>query len=177
MRQAPAAHNDQASRMSAIDKLISNNARYADGSSPAALEAAPAMGVAIVTCMDARVDPAALLGLSPGDAHVLRNAGGMVSDEVIHGLAISQHALGTREIMLIQHTKCAALETTTVDIEATIEAASSVRVQLSIDDPESLEAGLRAAIARVTESPLIAEDSLIRGFVYDVETGRLREVE
>jgi len=162
--------------MSSIDALLDNSAAYAEDFSRAGLSAAPAKRVAIVACMDARLEAASLLGLEAGDAHVIRNAGGVVTDDVIRSLTISQRMLGTREIMLIQHTDCGMLKFTDADLVDDIHEETGVRPPFAIGTFADLEANVRRSLARIGASPFLAHTDAIRGFVYDVETGRLREV-
>ena len=164
--------------MSVIDELLANNSRFAADFAIGELEASPSRQVVLVTCMDARIDPAAALGLTPGDAHVLRNAGGLVTDDVVRSLAISQHALGTREIMVVQHTRCGMHGLDENALTLRIEAAqghppnANVRFGAFTD----LDTSVRASVARLRAADLLLHRDAIRGFVYDVETGQLREV-
>ncbi len=162
--------------MSAIDSLLENNARYAERFSNGDLPVAPARRVAIVACMDARIDAAALLGLQAGDAHVIRNAGGVVTDDVIRSLTISQRLLGTREIMLVHHTDCGMLKFTDTELKDEIHEDAGVRPAFAMGSFEDLEESLRASIARIEASPFLPHADAVRGFVYDVASGRLREV-
>lgn len=162
--------------MSFIDRLLGNNASYAERYSGAGLPAAPAKGIAIVACMDARLETASVLGLQEGDAHVIRNAGGVVTDDVIRSLTISQRLLGTREIMLIQHTDCGMLKFTDADLTEEIHEETGVRPPFAIGTFADLEANVRRSLARIEASPFLAHTDAVRGFVYEVETGRLREV-
>jgi carbonic anhydrase len=162
--------------MSSIDTLAARAGRYAAGFSTGGLPAPPATGVAVVTCMDARLDPGRLLGLSEGDAHVIRNAGGVVSDDVIRSLAISQRLLGTTEVMLIHHTGCGMLTFRDDEVKAQIEAETGLRPPFALEAFPDLDADVRQSIARVKASPFIPRKESVRGFVYQVEDGRLREV-
>lgn len=163
--------------MSAIDTLLENNARYAAGSRGGELPARPARRIAIVACMDARLQPAAMLGLGRADAHVLRNAGGVVTDDVIRSLTISQRLLGTREVMLIQHTDCGMLRFTDEELKRVIEQETGVRPSFAMHTFSDLEDSVRRNVARIRASPFVPHREAVRGFVYEVETGRLREVE
>ena len=163
--------------MSAIDRLLENNARYADGFSKGDLPIPPARGVAIVACMDARLSTAALLDLQEGDAHVIRNAGGVVTDDVIRSLAISQRLLGTREIMLIHHTDCGMLTFKDDDLKQAICEETGIRPPFAMEAFPDLDGDVRQSIARIAASPFVPHKDAIRGFVYEVETGRLREVQ
>ncbi|MBV9717342.1 MAG: carbonic anhydrase [Solirubrobacterales bacterium] len=157
--------------MSATDQLLSNNSIYAEGFSHAELPAAPALRVAIVACMDARLDPARALGFAEGDAHVIRNAGGVVTDDVIRSLAISQHHLGTEEIVFLHHTKC-GMQTFTDEGFRPAGQEPPWPARTFTD----LEEDVRESIRLVMESPYIERKGSVRGFVYEVETGSIREV-
>ena len=132
--------------------------------------------VAIVACMDARLDPAKVLGLEEGDAHVIRNAGGAVTDDAIRSLAISQRLLGTEEIILIHHTDCGMLTFTDEELKAQIAEETGVRPHFALETFSDLEADVRQSIARIKTSPFVPKKDHIRGFVYEVETGKLQEV-
>jgi carbonic anhydrase len=162
--------------MSVIDDLLANNASYVDGFSKGSLPMPPAKQVAVVACMDARLETGALLGLLEGDAHVIRNAGGVVTDDVIRSLVISQRLLGTREIMLIHHTDCGMLTFEDDELKAQIEQDTGIRPTFAMDAFSDVEADLLQSIARVRASPFIPHKDVVRGFIYEVETGRLREV-
>jgi carbonic anhydrase len=162
--------------MAAIDDLLARNASYAEGHPEALLPPAPALRLAIVTCMDARLETGALLGLEEGDAHVIRNAGGVVTDDVIRSLTISQRLLGTREIMLIHHTDCGMATFTDEDLKDEIERETGTRPPFAMKAFSDLEANLRQSIEQVKASPFIPHRDRVRGFVYEVESGRLREV-
>jgi carbonic anhydrase len=162
--------------MSAIDTYLGNNAKYVAGFSKGNLPMPPAREIAIVACMDARLETGALLGLEEGDAHVIRNAGGVVTDDVIRSLTISQRLLGTREIMLIHHTDCGMLTFTDAELKETIQTETGIRPPFAMDAFSDLEDDVRQSIARIEASPFVVHKDAIRGFVYEVETGRLREV-
>ncbi|MBV9165001.1 MAG: carbonic anhydrase [Solirubrobacterales bacterium] len=162
--------------MSATEQLLSRNENYAAAFDLAGLAAPPAMKVAIVTCMDARLDPTRLLGLKPGDAHVIRNAGGVVTDDVIRSLSISQRELGTREIMLVHHTGCGLMTFTNDEFAAARERDSGQRPEWSAGAFNDLEQDVRDSVRRVLECPFIPRKESVRGFVYEVETGLVREV-
>ncbi len=162
--------------MSIVDDLLANNASYADGFSKGSLPMPPAKQVAVVACMDARLETGALLGLLEGDAHVIRNAGGVVTDDVIRSLVISQRLLGTREIMLIHHTDCGMLTFEEDELKAQIERDTGIRPTFAMDAFSDVEADVLQSIARVRASPFIPHKDVVRGFIYEVETGRLREV-
>jgi carbonic anhydrase len=161
--------------MSVTDELLRNAESYAASFDQGDLPAAPGKKVAVVACMDTRLSPYAILGISEGDAHVIRNAGGVVTDEEIRSLAISQHLLGTEEIILIQHTRCGMLSFTDDEFAARLEAETGVRPDWRAHAFRDLEESVRTQIRRIEESPFIPRKS-VRGFVYEVETGRLREV-
>ncbi len=162
--------------MSAIDDLLRNNERYAAEFDKGSLPAPPRLALAIVACMDARLDVFAMLGLEEGDAHVIRNAGGVVTEDVIRSLAISQRLLGTREIVLIHHTGCGMLTFRDDEVKARIEAEVGIRPPFALEAFPDLEQDLRQSAARLKASPFIPHKDQIRGFIYEVETGRLREV-
>ena len=162
--------------MSVTDDLVENNRAYAEGFSKGDLGRPPAKKLAVLACMDARLDPARALGLEEGDAHVIRNAGGVVMEPEIRALAISQHLLGTEEIVLLQHTDCAMLTFTDEEFSAKLEAETGERPSWEAGRFEDVEDCLRESLRKITESPFIPNKSSVRGFVYDVETGLVREV-
>jgi carbonic anhydrase len=162
--------------MSATDELLSNSQDYAASFDQSHLSAPPAKKAAVVTCMDARVNPYGILGLSEGDAHVIRNAGGVVTDDVIRSLSISQHELGTEEIVVIHHTGCGLLTFTDDDFKGKLEEATGERPDWDVHTFADLEQDVRASVERVKSSPFIPNRDSVRGFVYEVETGALREV-
>ena len=162
--------------MSAIDDLLKNNAGYAGGFDKGHLKAPPLLHVAVVTCMDARLDTHKLLGISEGDAHVIRNAGGIVSDDVIRSLLISQRLLGTREVMVIHHTGCGMATFRDDDVKDAIEDETGMRPSFALEAFRDLEQDVRQSMARIAASPFIPAKDGIRGFVYDVETGGLGEI-
>ena len=162
--------------MTATDELLANNEAYARSFDQADLPPAPAKKVAVVACMDARLNVYAALGLSEGDAHVIRNAGGVVTDDEIRSLAISQRLLGTEEILLIHHTGCGMLTFTDDEFRNAIERETGIKPEWSAESFSDLEADVRQSIARIKASPFIPRKDSIRGFIYEIETGRLREV-
>ena len=162
--------------MSATDDLLANNRRFADSFDQGEAPGRPARGVAVVACMDARLDPAAALGLQPGDAHVIRNAGGSVTDDAIRSLLVSQRLLGTREVVLIHHTGCGMTSFSETALKDEIEAETGVRPAFALETFDDVEADVRASMARVRSSPFLPHRDAVRGFVYDVATGALREV-
>ena len=162
--------------MSSTDTFVANAERYAASFDKGDLPMPPASHTAVVACMDARLNPYAVLGLSEGDAHIIRNAGGVVTDDVIRSLTISQRLLGTSEIILIHHTDCGMLTFRDDDLKAQIEADTGIRPAFALEAFSDLDADVRQSIARIKASPFIPVKDSIRGFVYEVGTGRLREV-
>jgi carbonic anhydrase len=162
--------------VSAIDELLERNRAFADSHEPAALDPSPSRRVAIVTCMDARIDVFSALGLAPGDAHVLRNAGGVVSDDVIRSLAISQRRLETREVMLIHHTRCGMQSITDDGFREELLKETGITPAFAIESFSDPEADVRQSVLRVKGSPFLPHRDQVRGFVYDVDDHRLREV-
>jgi carbonic anhydrase len=159
-----------------IDELVANNRAFAASLPEQHLDVRPARQVAIVTCMDSRLDVFAALGLQNGEAHVLRNAGGVITDDVIRSLAVSQRRLGTREVMLIHHDDC-GLQTLTDDgFRAELQEATGVAPAFAIESFTDVEADVRQSILRVRRSDFLLHRDLVRGFVYDVDTHALREV-
>jgi carbonic anhydrase len=162
--------------MSSTDTFVANAARYAAAFGQHGLPTPPASRAAIVACMDARLNLYGLLGLCEGDAHIIRNAGGVITDDVIRSLMISQRLLGTTEIVLIHHTDCGMLGFREDDLKARIEADTGLRPPFALEAFPDLDADVVQSIARIKASPFIPVKDGIRGFVYEVETGRLREV-
>jgi carbonic anhydrase len=162
--------------VSATDQLLANNESYAASFAKADLPMPPGKKVAVVACMDARLSVYGALGLSEGEAHVIRNAGGVVTDDAIRSLAISQRLLGTEEIILIHHTDCGMLTFTDDAFRASIEQDTGIKPEWAPEAFGDLDADVRQSIARIKASPFIPHKDAIRGFVYEVETGRLREV-
>jgi carbonic anhydrase len=140
------------------------------------LPRAPARKLAIVACMDARLDPQSVLGLQEGDAHVIRNAGGVVTDDAIRSLALSQRLMGTEEIVLIHHTDCGMLDVDADEFRAAIEVDTGFEPPWDVEAFDDLEGNVRESIARIEASPFIPRRDRVRGLIYDVETRRLREV-
>ena len=161
--------------MGMIDELLANNQRYA-ATFPSPLPNRPTMPLAVVACMDARLTVHGALGLGEGEAHVIRNAGGVVTDDVIRSLAISQRLLGTTEIMLMHHTRCGMLTFTDDQFKAAIEADTGLRPPWAAEAFTDLDGDVRQSIARIKASPFIPHTGAVRGFVFDVDTGLLREV-
>jgi carbonic anhydrase len=162
--------------MSATDELLQNNQTYAASFDKAELPLPPARKVAVVACMDARLSVYGALGLAEGDAHVIRNAGGVVTDDAIRSLAISQRLLGTEEIILIHHTGCGMLTFTDDEFKRSIEEETGIKPEWAAEAFGDLDGDVRQSIARIKASPFIPRKESVRGFVYEVETGRLREV-
>ncbi len=161
--------------MSVTDDLLANNAGYAENFQ-GPLPLPPAKRLAVVACMDARLNVHGLLGLSEGEAHVIRNAGGVVTDDAIRSLAISQRLLGTEEIILIHHTDCGMLTFTDDDFKKSVAEEVGIKPPWSPESFGDLESDVRQSIARIKASPFVSEDDAMRGFVFDVATGRLNEV-
>lgn len=162
--------------MSVTDELLANAEAYARSFNNGDLPMPPARGVAVLACMDARLNVYGLLGLAEGDAHVIRNAGGVVTADARRSLAISQRLLGTREIILIHHTDCGMLTFTDDEFKRAIEAETGVKPDWAAEAFSGLEADVRQSIARIQADPFIPHKDSVRGFVYDVATGGLREV-
>jgi carbonic anhydrase len=162
--------------MSTTDSLLRNNESYTRSFAKGNLPMPPAKRIAVLACMDARLDVHKILGLEEGDAHVIRNAGGVATDDAIRSLVISQRLLGTNEIVLIHHTDCGMLTFKDDDVKAKIESEVGIRPAFALEafgDPES---DVKQSLARIQASPFIPDKSSVRGFVYDVRTGRLNEV-
>ncbi len=162
--------------MSATDEFLANNARYAESFDKGDVPLPPGRKTAVVACMDARIETGALLGLEEGDAHVIRNAGGVVTDDVLRSLTISQRLLGTREIILVHHTDCGMVTFSDDAVKAQIEADTGVRPSFALEAFPDAEEDVRQSIRRIEACPFIPEKGQIRGFVYDVATGKLNEV-
>ncbi len=162
--------------MSITNGLLKNNETYAKSFAKGGLPLPPAKPVAVVACMDARIDVHKILGLQEGDAHVFRNAGGAVTDDAIRSLLISQRLLGTREIILVHHTDCGMLTFTDDQVKKQIERDVGIRPAFALEAFPDLEADVRQSITRIKASPFILHKDNVRGFIYDVKSGRLREV-
>jgi carbonic anhydrase len=162
--------------MSATDELLTNARAYADRFESGDLPMPPALQVAVVTCMDARLDPQGLLGLREGDAHVIRNAGGVITEDAVRSLAISQRLLGTREIVLIHHTDCGMLTFTDDDFKAQVEADTGLRPPWSPESFRDPARDVSQSLARLQASPFVPHKDQVRGFVYSVTEGTLTEV-
>jgi carbonic anhydrase len=161
--------------MSATDEYLQNNAAYAEQFT-GPLPLPPSAHLAVVACMDARLNVYAILGLGEGEAHVIRNAGGVVTDDEIRSLAISQRLLGTTEIILIHHTDCGMLTFTDDQFKGAIQAETGIKPAWSAEAFADLDTDVRQSIARIKASPFIPHKDQIRGFVFDVATGKLNEV-
>jgi carbonic anhydrase len=162
--------------VSSTDDLVANNESYVASFDKGDLPLPPARKTAVVACMDARLNVYGMLGLSEGDAHVIRNAGGAVTDDTIRSLAISQRLLGTEEIILIHHTGCGMLTFTDDEFRSAIEKETGIRPPWAAEAFPDLDADVRQSIARIKASPFVPHTDSVRGFVYEVESGRLREV-
>ena len=162
--------------MSVTDELLKNNEAYVASFDKGELPLPPAKKVAVVACMDARLNPYGALGLQEGDAHIIRNAGGVVTDDEIRSLAISQRLLGTEEIILIHHTDCGMLTFTDDAFKQSIEEETGIKPQWAAEAFNDLDTDVRQSVARIKASPFIPKKDAVRGFVYEVETGKLREV-
>ena len=161
--------------MTATDEYLANNARYAETFS-GPLPMPPSAHLAVVACMDARLNVYALLGLGDGEAHVIRNAGGVITDDEIRSLAISQRLLGTREIMLIHHTDCGMLTFTDDAFKCSIQDETGIKPSWGAEAFPDLDEDVRHSIARIKASPFVPHTDAIRGFIFDVATGKLNEV-
>src|SRR5262245_41627074 len=162
--------------MSVTDQLLKNADQYAADFGYGDLPLPPAKRVAVLACMDARLNPAGLLGLHEGDAHVIRNAGGVVTDDEIRSLAISQRLLGTEEIILIHHTDCGMLTFTDDNFRRDVQRDTGIKPEWAAEAFDDLEEDVRQSIARIKASPFIPIKDSVRGFIYDVKTGGLTEV-
>jgi carbonic anhydrase len=162
--------------VTSTEQLVANNGKYVAAFAKGALPMPPGKKVAVLACMDARLDPARALGLEEGDAHVIRNAGGVASEDAIRSLLISQRLLGTEEIIVIHHTDCGMLTFTDGAVKDAIEADTGIRPSFALEAFPDLEADVVQTIARIQASPFIPHKDHIRGFVYEVDSGKLREV-
>jgi carbonic anhydrase len=159
-----------------IDELVANNRSFAASLPARHLDVRPSRRLAIVTCMDSRLDVFSALGLRDGEAHVLRNAGGVITNDVIRSLAVSQRRLGTREVMLIHHTDCGMQSLTDDGFRAELQEATGVAPSFAIESFTDLDANVRQSIRRVRRSDFLPYRDVVRGFVYDSDTHELREV-
>ena len=159
------------------DELLEQNLAYARDFDKGGLPGRPAKGVAILACMDARIDVHRIFGLQEGDAHVIRNAGGLPTDDAIRSLVISQRVLGTKEIILVHHTSCGMLGLPEEDLTRELEEEAGVTVPFELGAISDLETNLRDSVARIKADPFLPNKDSVRGFVYDVTSGRLREID
>jgi carbonic anhydrase len=173
----PATTPKGADAVSATDQLLQNNEGYASSFDKGDLPMPPGKKVAVLACMDARLDPARALGLEEGDAHVIRNAGGVVTEDAIRSLTISQRLLGTTEIILIHHTDCGMLTFSDDEVKAKIAAETGIRPSFALEAFDDVDDDVRQSIARIKASPFVPAKETVRGFVYEVESGKLREVD
>jgi carbonic anhydrase len=162
--------------MDVIDDLVANNRSFAASLPARHLDVRPSRRLAVVTCMDSRLDVFATLGLRDGEAHVLRNAGGVITDDVIRSLAVSQRRLGTREVMLIHHNDCGMQSLSDDGFRAELQDATGVAPAFAIESFSDLDADVRQSILRVRRSDFLLHRDRVRGFVYDVDTHLLREI-
>jgi carbonic anhydrase len=162
--------------MPVTDDLLQRNEAYARERATGALPMPPARHLAVVACMDARLNLYGLLGLEEGEAHVIRNAGGVVTDDVVRSLLISQRLLGTQEIVLIHHTDCGMLTFKDDDVKDTVQSDTGLKPPFALEAFADLETDVRQSIARIKASPFVPNKTSVRGFVFDVATGRLNEV-
>ncbi|MBO0731859.1 MAG: carbonic anhydrase [Acidimicrobiaceae bacterium] len=162
--------------MTTTDDLLHNAQQYASGFDKADLPMPPGRHVAVVACMDARLNPYGILGLQEGDAHIIRNAGGVVTDDVIRSLAISQRLLGTTEIVLVHHTDCGMLTFSDDDFKRQVYEDTGIRPPWAAEAFPDTAADVRQSIARIKASPFVPHRDAVRGFVFDVKSGRLDEV-
>lgn len=158
------------------DALVARNADYAARRFDAAVPGVPTRRLTVITCMDCRIDVPAMLGLRPGEVHILRNAGGIVTDDVLRSIVLSQHALGTREVMVIQHTDCGLSKATDDEVAAQIRSTTGAEPPWPLGTFTDVDESVRAGVERLRSSTLLVERGHIRGFVFDVADGTLREV-
>ncbi len=163
--------------METIDRLLGNNDSFASGLPERHLSVEPSLRLAIVTCMDSRLDVFGALGLGEGEAHVLRNAGGVITDDVIRSLALSQRKLGTREVMLIHHTDCGLEKVSDDGFRGELQEATGVAPPFAIESFTDVDEDVRQSVRRVRRSAFLPHREVVRGFVYEVDTHRLREID
>jgi len=161
----------------AIDDVLGRAAACTAGSWRGPLPILPALRLAVVTCMDARIDPYTMFGLAPGDAHLLRNAGGLVSEDVLRSLAVSQRVVGTREVMVIHHTDCGMFKVGDDEFREALEAEIGIAPPWAVEVAPDVDEQVRRSVAAIARSPFIPHREVVRGFVFQVEDGVLREVE
>ena len=162
--------------MSVTDDVLRNNESYSKSFTKGDLAMPPSKHLAVLACMDARLDVHKILGLQEGEAHVIRNAGGVATDDAIRSLVISQRLLGTKEIVLIHHTDCGMLTFTDDEVKAKIEKETGIKPHFALESFNNLEKAVEQSIARIKASPFIPDKTHVRGFIYDVKSGRLNEV-
>ena len=162
--------------MSVTDDLVRNNESYARKFDKGDLPMPPAKHLAVLACMDARLDVHKILGLNEGDAHIIRNAGGVATDDAIRSLVISQRLLGTKEIVLVHHTDCGMLTFTDDEVKGQIQSETGIRPHFALESFKNLEDDVLQSTARIHASPFIPNKSSVRGFIYDVKSGQLKEV-
>ncbi|MEP1126588.1 MAG: carbonic anhydrase [Ilumatobacter sp.] len=158
------------------DELVAGNERFAEGFADQDLQVSPTRRMAVVTCMDSRMDIFALLGLGHGEAHIIRNAGGVITDDVIRSLCLSQRYLGTREIVLVHHTDCGLMLVTEDGLKSELESELGVKPWWAVESFEDPYLDVRQSMKRLEMTPFVPHKEYVRGFVYDVSTGRLDEV-
>jgi carbonic anhydrase len=166
----------EAQTVSSTDELLKNARAYAERFNDGEVPLRPARKVAVLACMDSRVDLVGLFGLELGDAHMIRNAGGVVTDDAIRSLAISQRMLGTREIMLLHHTDCGMQTFSDDDFKRSLLHETGIKPAWAVEAFDDLDEDVRQSIARIQASPFIPNKDSVRGFVYDVHSGEVREV-
>ncbi|MGW0733915.1 beta-class carbonic anhydrase [Streptomyces sp. NPDC002851] len=162
--------------MTAIDELLQRNAESPLSGTPTIDTAVPSLGLTIVTCMDARIKVFDVFGLKHGEAHILRNAGGVVTDDIIRSLSISQRKLQTREVIVMQHTRCGMATFTEDEFKDELEHDTGLRPTWSVESFRDVAASVRTSVARVRHAPFLLHTDRVRGFVYDVRDGSLSEV-
>ncbi len=162
--------------MSVIDRLAAHAEEYAPAYRQSAMPGTPRLSIAVLVCMDTRLSPYGILGLTEGDAHVIRNAGGLVTDDTLRSLAASQHLLGTRSVMIVQHTHCGLMSTTDDAFRARLREHAGTEPDWSLEAFTDLEESIRRGIELVRSCPFLVHRDDVRGFAFDVETGELREV-
>jgi len=174
MTPHPTNHDD--ADVGVIDELVASAAQHAAAPEAPVGTPRPARRVAVVSCMDARLDLFGILGLKPGDAHLIRNAGGVATDDVIRSLTISQRKLGTREVILVHHTDCGMLTFTEDELRRELLDATGIKPSWAAEAFTDLDADVRSSVQRVRTNPFVPHRDRVRGFIYDVDTGVLREV-
>lgn len=161
--------------MTATENLVERNS-FRAGTGPGPMASPPSLHLAVVACMDARLDPVQLLGLRPGEAHVIRNAGGVVTEDVIRSLAVSQRKLGTTEVLLLHHTKCGMATFTDEEFWSELQEATGLRPTWAVETFRDAESDVRQSMERLRRNPFLTNTTSVRGFVVDIDTGDLAEV-